>query len=282
MKLSDPRRHAHRVLPAGRGQAWLMQSVLLLRSHTGRLLLIAVLMQVLLSLVQVPLLGIFVVLSVPALTAGILEAFHRAAGGQAPAPASLFAALGSGRHLGRFFAMGGLIIAISIVCVSFVLGSISEVDEALLLRVQQGDMAALEEIDPSFMMRLAAAFAISVAIGGTLTFFSVPLVWFRDFRLGPALGQGTRALLANWKPLLVLGLGLLLVLLPMFLMMMLFMQLTLFGPLAGTIGMGMVMVLLLLFQLLLFGTQYCAFREVYGLQADRPPREREDDGQLVA
>ncbi len=282
MKQVDPRQKPYRVLPAGRGQAWLMQSLQLLRAQTGRLLLIAVLMQVLLSLVQVPLLGIFVVLSVPALTAGILEAFHRVGRGEGPGPASLFAPLTSGRHFGRFYAMGALVIVISIVCVSFVLGSMTELDEALLMRIQQGDMAALEEIDPAFMARLAAAFAISVAIGGTLTFFSVPLVWFRDFRLGAALGDGIKALLANWKPLLVMGLGLVLVLLPMFLLMMLFMQLALFGPLAGTIGLGMVMVLLLLFQLLLFGTQYCSFREVFGLQEQLAPRPEKDSGQLVA
>ena len=282
MKPVEPGQKPYRILPAGRGRTWLLQSLQLLRAQTGRLLLIAVLMQLLLSLVQVPLLGIFVVLSVPALTAGILEAFHRVGQDLAPGPASLFAALASGRHLGRFFAMGGLVIVISIVCVSFVLGSISEIDEALLIRIQQGDMAALEEIDPSFMMRLAAAFAISVAIGGTLTFFAVPLVWFRDYRLGAALGQGIRALLANWKPLLVLGLGLLIVVLPMFLLMMLFMQLTLFGPLIGTVGLGMAMVLLLLFQLLLFGTQYCSFREVFSLEVVRPPSEAEDSSQLVA
>lgn len=282
MKLENPRQQPYRVLPAGRGQAWLVQSLQLLRAQTGRLLLIAVLMQVVLSLVQVPLLGIFVVLSVPALTAGILEAFHRAGRGLAPGPGSLFAPLVSGRHLGRFYAMGALVIAISIVCVSFVLGSISEVDEALLMRMQQGDMAALEELDPSFIMRLAAAFAISVAIGGTLTFFSVPLVWFRDFRVGSALGQGMKALLANWKPMLVLGLGLAIVLLPMFLLMMLSMQLTLFGPLIGTIGLGMAMAMLLLFQLLLFGTQYCSFREIFGLEVEQGPPPADDDSQLVA
>jgi hypothetical protein len=272
----------YRVLPAGRGQAWLMQSLRLLRAQTARLLVIAVLMQILLSLVQVPLLGIFVVLAVPALTAGILDAFHRVGQGLAPGPTLLFAPLASGRHLVRFFAMGGLVIALSIICVSVVLGSTTEVDEALLIRIQQGDMAALEEIDPSFMMRLAAAFAISVAIGGTMTFFSIPLVWFRDFKLGSALGIGLKALLANWKPMLVLGLGLAAVLLPMFLLMMLFLQLTLFGPLIGILGLGVVMALLLLFQLLLFGTQYCSFREIFGLETAPVPEPPEDSGQLVA
>lgn len=271
-----------RVLPASSGYAWLLQSLVILRSQTARLLLIAVLMQLLLSLVQVPLLGIFVILAVPALSAGILEAFHRAGQGAAPALSVLFLPLTSGRHIGRFFAMGGLVIAISLVCVSFVMGSTTEIDEALLIRLQQGDMTALEEIDPTFVTRLAAAFAISVAISGTMTFFSIPLVWFRDRKLGYALGKGMKALVANWKPMLLLGIGLVVLFLPFTLLIMLAIQLTLAGPVAGTVGMGLAMILLLLFQLLLFGTQYCSFRDIFGLTAAPEETPPEDDGQLVA
>jgi hypothetical protein len=144
-------------------------------------------------------------------------------------------------------------------------------------------MAALEEIDPSFVTRLFAAFAISVAISGTLTFFSIPLVWFGNRRLGTALGEGLKALLTNWKPMLVLGLALMVVFLPVSLLTALLMQVALMEGFAGTIGMGLVMMLLLLFQLLLFGTQYCAFAEIFRLEAGpqnaEPPSP---DDQLVA
>lgn len=270
------------VPPASSGIAWLVQSFELLRRQTGRLLFIAVLMQIILGLVQVPLLGIFIVLCVPGLSAGILEAFRRTETGVPPGVNLLFEPLVSGRHRGRLLAMGGLIIAVSFICISFVMGSTTEVDEALLLRLQEGDMAALEELDPGFMTRMFAAFLFSVAISGTMTFFSIPLVWFRDRKLGAALGTGMRALVAAWKPMLLLGLGLFAVFLPFGLLMMLFMQLTLFGGLVGMLGLGLVMMLLLLFQLLLFGTQYCSFRDIFGLElrpAEGPP---ENDGQLVA
>ena len=58
-----------------------MESLALLRAQAGRLLLISVVMQVILGLAQVPLLGILVVLSVPGLGAGMLEAFHVTAKG---------------------------------------------------------------------------------------------------------------------------------------------------------------------------------------------------------
>lgn len=264
------------------GIGWLTQALSLLRDQAGRLLLIALLMQLILGLVQLPLLGILVILAVPGLSAGILEAFHRARIGGRPALSLLFRPLASDR-LGRFVGMGGLVILVSVVCVSFVMGSTTEIDEALLVRLQQGDMAALEEIDPSFVTRLFAAFAISVAISGTLTFFSIPLVWFGNRKLGAALGEGLRALLANWKPMLVLGLALMVAFLPVSLLTALLMQLALMEGFAGALGMGLVMMLLLLFQLLLFGTQYCAFAEIFTLETG--PRNAEPpspDDQLVA
>jgi hypothetical protein len=264
------------------GMGWLTGALQLLRDQAGRLLLIALLMQLILGLVQLPLLGVLVVLAVPGLSAGILEAFHRARIGATPALSLLFRPLASDR-LGRFVGMGGLVILISVLCVSFVMGSTTELDEALLARLQQGDMAALEDIDPSFVTRLFAAFAISVAISGTLTFFSIPLVWFGNRKLGAALGEGLRALLANWKPMLVLGLALTAVFVPFSMLTALLMQFALMEGIAGMLGMGLVMVLLLMFQLLLFGTQYCAFAEIFSLQAGPPGAEPPPgDDQLVA
>ena len=280
--MNNPANRDFRVLPAAGGWDWLLQSLALLRAQGARLLLIAVLMQLILSLVQVPILGILVVLSVPGLSAGILEAFHRAGQGMAPPLAVLFAPLTSGRHLGRFYGMGGLVIGLSIICVSFVLGSTTEIDEALLMRLQQGDMAALEEIDPTFMSRLFAAFAVSVAVSGTLTFFSIPLVWFRDRKLGQSLGEGIKALVANWKPMLVLGLGLTVAFVPLFVLMLLSLQLAALGPIGASAGMGLVLVLVLLFQLLLFGTQYCSFRSIFGLESKPAEDEPGDSGQWVA
>lgn len=273
------------VPPANHGIAWIVQSLRLLREQTARLMLIAVLMQLILGLVQVPLLGLLVVLSVPGLSAGVLEAFRRTEAGQAPGPNLLFLPLvAPGR--GRLFGMGGLVILVSFVCVSFVMGSTTEIDEELLLRLQAGDMAALDELDPTFMLRLLSAFLLSVAISGTMTFFAIPLAWFRSASVGTALGQGMKALVANWKPMLLLGLGLFAAFLPFGVLMLLFMQVAALGGIAGTLGLGLVMLTLLGFQLLLFGTQYCSFRDIFGLggkpedpAAQEPP---EDDGQLLA
>lgn len=274
------------VPPANHGIAWIVQSMRLLREQAGRLLLIAMLMQLLLGLVQVPFLGLLIVLLVPALSAGILEAFHRVRIGTPANLGLLFLPLASRPHIGRFMALGAMVVVISIVCISFVMGSTTQIDEALLIRLQEGDMAALEEIDPTFITRLFAAFAISLAISGTLTFFSIPLVWFCNRATFRALGEGLKALLVNWKPMLVMGLGLIVLFLPLSLVIGLIMPVALSEGVGGMVGMALLMVVMLLFQLLLFGTQYCSFAQIYALDSapdsdseDEPP---EDDGQLLA
>ena len=80
--------------------------------------------------------------------------------------------------------------------------------------LQQGDVDALSLIDPEYTRRLLIALMIGIAISGTLSFFTVPLIWFRRQPLLTALGTGFRALIANWKPFIVLGLGLAAISLP--------------------------------------------------------------------
>lgn len=276
-------------IAAARGAAWVLQSLELLRRQAGRLLFIAILMQLVLGLVQVPLLGILVVLSVPGLTAGILEAFHVTAAGGAPGLRLLFVPLATGGRRGRLLGMGALVFAIGILCVSLLIGgSLASVDEATLLRLQAGEVEALAEIDPQFTLRLMAAFLFSVALGGTLTFFSIPLVWFGNQRVWPAIAAGLGALLRHWRPLLVLGAALIVVFLPFALLIALLLQFAAAGGAPALFATGLTMVLLLLFQLLLFGAQYCSFREIFGFDG-RPaaPAEAGGDGdgeggQLVA
>jgi hypothetical protein len=46
--------------------------------------------------------------------------------------------------------------------------------------------------------------------------------------------------------------------------------------------LGLVMILLLAFQLILFGTQFCAFRDIFGIEIRQAGPGQSDDGQLVA
>jgi hypothetical protein len=162
-------------------------------------------------------------------------------------------------------------------------GSEELLDPALLERIEQGDLDAMTSLNQESLGRMALAFLVGLSISGTLSYFTIPLIWFHDRKLGAALGTGLHALLVNWKPFLALSVGLLLVFLPVALVSGALFGLAAGGGLTTAIVMGLIMVLLLLFQLMLFGTQYCAFREIFGMPAEIAlPPETGSDGQLVA
>ena len=273
---------APRQVAAARGFAWLSGAFALLRAQTARLLLLALMMQLILGLSQVPLLGLLIVLSVPGLTAGLLEAFHQTLQGGRPSLRLLFVPLTSGAHAGRLLAMGALVFAVGVVCVSAMLSGTTELaDPAVLERIEQGDIEAMAALNQESLGRMALAFLVGIGVSGTLSYFTIPLIWFRGRKLLEALGVGLKALVINWRPFLALSLGLFLLFLPVAIFSGLLFSLVASGGLASALVMGLVMVLLLLFQMMLFGTQYCAFRDIFGTLPDSaaPPG---DEGQLVA
>lgn len=280
MKHPDPTEL--RRVPAAHGLAWLMQSLSLLRLQAGRLLLVALLMQLVLGLTQLPLIGLLIVLCVPGLSAGLLECFHVTAQGGRPALQLLFRPLASTSHNARLLGLGALVFAVGMVSMSLLLsGSEELLDPALLERIEQGDLEAVASLNQESLGRMALALLIGVAVSGTLSYFAIPLIWFRNCKLGAALTTGLRALIVNWQAFLVLGLGLVLVLVPVALASGFLFAVS--GPpgLATAVVMGLVMALLLLFQLMLFGTQYCAFRDIFGLAA-AAAQPVDDEDQLVA
>jgi len=275
----DPQR-----VPGVNGFTWLAQSLFLVRRQAGRLLLLALLMQLVLGLTQLPLVGLLIILSVPALNAGLLEALHVTARGGRPELRLLFRPLASGVHVGRLFAMGALVFAVGVLSISVMLAGSEELfDPALLERIERGDLDAMASINQESLGRMALAFLVGISISGTLSYFAIPLIWFHDRKLGAALGTGLRALLVNWKPFLALSVGLLLLFVPVAAVSGVLFSLAAGGGLMTTVVLGLIMVLLLLFQLMVFGTQYCAFRDIFGLPAEAaPPPEAGGDGQLVA
>jgi len=271
-----------RRVPASHGFAWLVQSLSLLRLQAGRLLLTALLMQVILGLTQLPVLGLLVAMSVPALNAGLLESFHITAAGGRPEVRMLFRPLATGVVNFRLLALGGLVFAVGVVSMSLLLsGSEDLMDPLLVEQIEQGNLDALASLNQEALGRMALAFLLGVSISGTLSYFAIPLIWFRHSNLGAALVGGLRALLVNWKAFLVLGLGLLLVFLPVALASGLLFGLVAAGGPMAVLVMGLIMILVLAFQLMLFGTQYCAFRDIFGAEP-QGPAPASGEGQLVA
>lgn len=273
-----------RVVPAMEGLAWLARSVALLRAQPGRLLFLAVVLQLIIGLARIPLLGFFIVLAIPALSAGLLQAFRLIETGLRPPSAVLFSPLAAGQKTGRLLMLGAVMVAIGVVSVSLILsGTDALLDPALVTRIEQGDAQALAELDPNLLLRMVAAIAVGVALTGTLSFMAIPLIWFHDQRLGAALGSGIRALLINWRPFTVLGLGLAALLIPVALVVAMLLQVATSAGALSLLLVGVMMLVALAYQLIVFGAQFCSFCEVYGVETFPPGSPGENQGdQLLA
>ena len=280
--MEPDRFNERKAAPASSGFAWLLQSLTLLRLQAPRLLLIAVLMQLILSLTRIPLLGILVVIAVPALSAGILEAFHVTGRGRLPAISLLFRPLMSPPRSGRLMGLGALVFLVAVLSISVLLPAGSDApDPEVMNRIQQGDMEAMAQMDPAYLRRVAVALMIGIAISGTMSYFTIPLIWFHGLRLTAALTLGFRVLVRNWKAFMVLALGLAMVSLPVAIVVGILYMFSGTDGLVSALAMGMIMLVLLFYQMVLFGSQYCAFRDLFDLDSSPQP-EQSEDGQLVA
>lgn len=269
-------------LPFSRGLAWLVQSLALLRMQPGRLLLIAVFMQVVLGLTQLPLIGILIILCVPALSAGVLEAFHITGQGERPGLILLFKPFASGPRMGQLFLMGVLVFAVGMVSIALVLSGNEQIlDPEMMGRIEQGDVEALAQLDQEALGKMALAFLAGISVSGTLSYFTIPLIWFGKRKLGAALFQGLKALVVHWRPFLMLAMGLFALCIPVMVVAGALFGVAGSGGLLSIVMMAGIMILLLAFQMLLYATQYCAFRDIFGISSPDRTAPVNDD-HLVA
>lgn len=280
--MTGPELQNMRKLPAARGLAWVAGSWGLVRRQPLRLLLISLFFQFILSFSQTSALGLVVILCLPVLSAGLLHSFFLVENGGKPMLATLFLPFTSKGKLGALLMLGGVSMALALLIVSFALaGQMLNIDPDVIMRIEQGDLDALQAIDPQAMESAVMAMALGAAISGMVTYFAIPLIWFRKCQMGSALLTGLRALGRNWKPLTVIGLILAALAVPI---VMLFVSFYLTALSEGT-GSSLLALLLLvigpLFQLLLFGTQYLAFRDIFGLDEASAAVPAKND-QLVA
>lgn len=271
-----------RKLPAARGLAWLSGSWGLIKRQPLRLLLISLFFQFLLSFSQTGALGLVVILCLPVLSAGLLHAFFLVERGEKPMLAVLFMPFMAKGSTVQLLLLGGVAMALALVIVSLALaGQMLNIDPDIIARIEQGDLEALQLIDPQVLESAVLAMGLGAAVSGTITYFSVPLIWFRKNGMGSALITGLRALGRNWKPLVVIGALLGILAVPI---VVLFGSFYLSALSEGTASSLLAVLLLLLgpmFQLLLFGSQYLAFRDIFGLDETVVPADKIKD-QLVA
>ena len=272
-----------RKLPAARGLAWVSGSWELVRRQPLRLLLVSLFFQFFLSFSQADILGLLVILCLPVLSAGMLHAFFLVGQGEKPMLAVLFMPFTAKDSVSRLLLLGGVVLVLGLLLVSLVLaGQVVDIDPEVISRIEQGDLDALQFIDPKVMESAVLAMAIAAAVSGAITYFSVPLIWFRKQPTGKAVVLGLKALGRNWKPLLVIGCLLGILAVPIAILFASF-YLTVLSE--GTASTWLAFLLLLLgpmFQLLLFGTQYLAFRDIFGLDESVTGNGNRKTDQLVA
>lgn len=270
-------------LPAARGLAWLSGSWHLVKRQPLRLLLISLFFQFFLSFSQIEAIGLLVILCLPILSAGMLHAFFMVEQNEKPILAVLFMPFIARKSVSSLLLLGGIVIVLGLLIVSLTLaGQMMDLDPEILRRIEQGDLDALQLIDPQVLENAVLAMAAGAAISGCITYFSVPLIWFRQSGVFNALVTGLKAMGRNWKPLLVIGLLLGVLAVPI---VLLFGSFYLSALSEGTSSTFLAFLLLLigpLFQLLLFGTQYLAFRDIFGLDEATVGRSKKTDDQLVA
>jgi len=270
-------------LPAARGLAWLSGSWQLVKRQPLRLLLISLFFQFFLSFSQVEAIGLLVVLCLPILSAGMLHAFFLVERSEKPMLAVLFMPFIARKSVSSLLLLGGIVIVLGLLIVSLTLaGQMIDLDPEILRRIEQGDLDAIQLIDPQVLENAVLAMAVGAAISGCITYFSVPVIWFRQKGVGSALVTGLKAMGRNWKPLLVIGLLLGILAVPM---VLLFGSFYLSALTEGASSSWLAFLLLLLgplFQLLLFGTQYLAFRDIFGLEETTAGHSKKKPDQLVA
>ena len=273
-----------RVVPASRGLAWLINAARLVRSQLWRLLAVAVIVQLIMGFTRVPVIGLIIALAIPVVTAGMLQCFHQVRLGLPLSPVVLFSPLRAAALAVRLFLLGGLIGLVAVILISWMLSGVAELsDPELLARLEQGDLEAALSLSPSTLQRVFLSIGVGVAVSGTLGYFAVPLLWFRHLSVGAALSTGIKALVKNWLPFLVLGGVLVAISLPLFLVLGLVLGITAVTGGPGIIQYALFMLAILVVQLLMFGTQYCAYSDIFSLGGEPAMRqENHSDDQLIA
>jgi len=272
-----------RKLPAARGLAWFSGSWELIRRQPLRLLLISLFFQFFLSFSQAGALGLLVIFCLPALSAGMLHAFSLVERREKPLLAVLFMPFTAKRSISRLLLLGGVVMVLGLLVISLLLaGQIVDIDPEIISGIEQGDLEALQLIDPQIIENAVLAMALGAAVSGSITYFSVPLIWFKKQGVGSAVIMGLKALGRNWKPLLMIAVLLGVLAVPIVLLLGSFYLSALSDGAASTWLAFLLLLLGPMFQLLLFGTQYLAFRDIFGLDEDAVEEGKNGGDQLLA
>lgn len=279
--MSAPR-HARAGFSAG--LRWLPTAAELLFSAFGPLAGLAALWLLVSMIAVIPVIGqLAMMLITPLLTAGAITAFAQVSSGRRPAPTMLFAAWGRPDLRKRLLALGAFGILGSLLALLVLSSWLSgQVTAEQIQAAQQTPEAMAEMLDQLSLgpMPLVAA-GIMAGVMAAM-YFAIPLVMFHDIGAAGALAASLRATVANWAGFLAFGLVVIAMVVALgFVFGIVMMTL---GLAMGSAGQMIAQVLFMLaamfVQLLMAGSQWVAFRAVFGSPGGDDGQEA--DNQLLA
>ncbi len=266
-----------RTVAAGRGYQWLMQGSDLFARQPLRLLLIGLLSQLILGLIQVPVLNILIAVGVPIIFAGVYVAIAAAHRGQAPYFQYFFQPLRKPLMRTRLLLFGLINLGFAVLWVLLVWSDLAALaDSGFLESLLNADPAAeLPQIDPATFAVLGRFFiktALYFMLYSFAIWFVVPLIVFSGLAPVNAIKISVIAVLRNWAALTVYGLSLLVIGLAALLLLGL-VQLVL-GALATSPGISGLLATLvfvpasIFIQMLIYCAKYLAFTEVFSVDVE--------------
>lgn len=269
------------------GLRWLPAAAEMLFSGFGPLAGLAALWLLVSMIALIPVIGqLAVMLITPLLTAGAIAAFAQVSAGRRPAPTILFAAWGRPNLRNRLLALGAFGILGSLLALLVVAGWLSgQVTPDQIQAAQQQSPQAMAEMleQISFGPMLLVAAAILAVVMAAM-YFAIPLVMFRDITTTGALTISLRAVVANWSAFLGFGLVVIAMVVALglvFGVVMVTLSVAL-GTAAQMIAQIVFMLVAMMVQVLMAGSQWVAFADIFGPPGeDRDEPEKPDD-QLLA
>ena len=266
-------------VPAILGKKWLLDGSDLFSRCTISFLLFGLLVQLLTLLLAVPLIGVVVVVVLPALIAGALDVSRQLDSGNPVQLGSFFAPFSDQASRRPLLLLGLFNLLIGLLASIIMASSVATLGESNLLELlQSGDPETLVNINLSPLFSLILQLTLVLSLVTALNFFAVPLVAFQKVAPLKAMLISFKACLVNWAPMLVYGLAVMALFIVVALLLMLIATLAvmLFG---GSTFAGQVMTLLTIpvlisIQMILLCAQYLAYRDIFDAEPVRPASDQ--------
>lgn len=251
-----------------RGMRWLPAAAERLFASFAPLAGVAALWLLVSMIALVPVVGqLAMMLVTPVLTAGVLSAFEEAHAGRRPAPTILFTAWRQPQlrtsllGVGVFWIVGSLA---ALAIASAWLGG--QVDPEQLQAAQASPEAMAELLGQITLGPLLLLAAVVLAAALSAMYFAVPFLLFAGGTTLAALRISLVAVVANWAAFLGFALVMLAAAIAagfVFGMVVLFLGLAL-GSFGQSLGQVLFLLVAMLVQVIMAGTQWVAFRDVFG------------------